>query len=112
MVGDPIYRDFEKWFLKEIKGDRDFSGWTAEHALQWAAQKRQIRMVGTYCDKSVRDELLALPSSGVSFTEFYSTHQIHAPRAFPSDIRKGGGPDRGHSLALHREMRKRAPKSS
>jgi hypothetical protein len=103
-----IYKDFEIWFLKDIDGDEEFSGVTAQQVTGWASRQRPIRHVGSDQARSFLEELLALPSSGASFREFFYRNHVAEPHPFPTARRIGGDHDRGFSPALNAEMAHRA----
>lgn len=95
MIDEDVFRTFETWFLKDVEGDRDFAGATAMDAIQWASQRRCL------------DKMLSLPSSGMSFREFFYRRENPEPSPFPTVRRIGGDHDRGFSPALNSELRKR-----
>jgi len=95
MIDEDVLSEFETWFLKDIDGDPDFEGATAMQAIQWATERRCL------------DNMLLLPSSGMSFREFYYRRENPEPSPFPTVRRIGGDQDRGFSPALNDEMRKR-----
>jgi len=98
MVDPDVLREFESWLAKDIAGDEDFEGVTAERVVEWAWQNRCL------------DDVLTLSQRGMSLREFISIRFIPSAEGepFPTSRRVGGDKDRGFSKALNEEMSRRA----
>jgi hypothetical protein len=100
MMDKDIYIAFKAWFTKEVDGDRDFDGQSADDAIAWANGLGVIRVPGSngnYVEQLCLDALLCLPSSGMGLREFVTRLQNYEPHPFRTMRRIGGDHDRGFS---------------
>jgi hypothetical protein len=98
---------FQDWFTRDTDGDAEFSGVSAKEVIEWAGRQRDIR-TANYGRRSFLGEMLSLPSSGMSFREFFYRNYVANPHPFRTTRRVGGDHDRGFSFALNKEMAYRA----